>query len=993
MGVHGLWQLLAPCAQPLDKSALAGQRLAVDVSVWFHQAMMGMRDPTGAPLPLAHLHVVFRRLCQLFHWGVQPVFVFDGAAPALKRQTLASRRLSKGRHGRGAEEARKRYLKALVKHAHLSKALDEDIALSLASTSGKDEFQLPSRERMSAEVVAALEEESDFSDDDEALEEFRLERSGVEEKKNPTYFFNLHEIDVKSEKFLELPLDTQHNLLLELGDTRKQSSWQILDEMPARPTSFSSFQVDRLLQRRAFQESLEAVERAIGQETRRNDRDGLWPTLEGGFAAEERRLASDSQLRVIVKGLQRTTGAHLRGLDSSKQPVEEEKEACPARSSSFGCRQRRLEEEVAALRTRPGAIEANRRPLRRMRQQGNRTLPVVPQLDLSDEEESPQESQVSSSNLREEKGREEGGSVCAWIEKVEDNKIALEQRRLVDSGATKAVTSPPPSPVTSPPPSPVTSTSPPPVTSASPPAVTSPPPSPVTSTSPPPVKSPVPPSIPAKDPCARDNDGLGNPSKTMSLLPVRNDEELTAREIDFEKIDSALAKIHGSSCDSLHDQSRGSALEDNAVCTTTGEKMEDTTENVAGSFELPAREEELTAEARRRLHRANVEVVNELTSLAKEGGRQNRLAATMTDRMYSEVQELLDVARVPWMVAPQEAEAQCASLEHAGLVFGSVTDDSDVLLFGCKRVFRHFFHKDKQPMVFTEKAIHGVLGLDRDSLVCIALLAGCDYTDGLKGIGATRARQILKSYPSFEALKQFKRDHRERKLVDPKFLSLELPEGFPSELVRKAFLEPVVDEATCGFEFREPDFEGISAFVKERLGLSEEKVDLHLGPARKGWEGRRKRAGGPRQLTMDGFVEKERTVAGGGKGTGMGAGEKDRRGGAEGKDRRMSAEEKDRRMSAEGKDRRMSTEGKDRRMGAEGKEQGAHSMQSPVRVKTKGEDLRALMAERKRKAAEVLAKERQRSAGKQKRSRLMRNARQPVVRNEAALSEESDVDG
>jgi DNA excision repair protein ERCC-5 len=43
---------------------------------------------------------------------------------------------------------------------------------------------------------------------------------------------------------------------------------------------------------------------------------------------------------------------------------------------------------------------------------------------------------------------------------------------------------------------------------------------------------------------------------------------------------------------------------------------------------------------------------------------------------------------LPYIIAPQEAEAQCAWLDCAGLVDGVVTDDNDVFLFGAQRVYR-----------------------------------------------------------------------------------------------------------------------------------------------------------------------------------------------------------------------------------------------------------------------------------------------------------------
>lgn len=62
----------------------------VDISMWLHQSMKGMRDREGNMVFNAHLQVLFNRICKLLFHHIQPVFVFDGQAPALKRQTLVS---------------------------------------------------------------------------------------------------------------------------------------------------------------------------------------------------------------------------------------------------------------------------------------------------------------------------------------------------------------------------------------------------------------------------------------------------------------------------------------------------------------------------------------------------------------------------------------------------------------------------------------------------------------------------------------------------------------------------------------------------------------------------------------------------------------------------------------------------------------------------------------------------------------------------------------
>lgn len=50
-----------------------------------------MRDRDGRALMNAHVLGFLRRICKLLFYGIRPVFVFDGGAPALKRNTIVSR--------------------------------------------------------------------------------------------------------------------------------------------------------------------------------------------------------------------------------------------------------------------------------------------------------------------------------------------------------------------------------------------------------------------------------------------------------------------------------------------------------------------------------------------------------------------------------------------------------------------------------------------------------------------------------------------------------------------------------------------------------------------------------------------------------------------------------------------------------------------------------------------------------------------------------------
>lgn len=101
--------------------------------------------------------------------------------------------------------------------------------------------------------------------------------------------------------------------------------------------------------------------------------------------------------------------------------------------------------------------------------------------------------------------------------------------------------------------------------------------------------------------------------------------------------------------------------------------------------------------------------------MVAERGKQERLAASVTDQMYTDCQELLQVRRqrlfflrsadstifppqlfgLPWIVAPSEAEAECAFLDMNGLSDGTITDDSDIWVFGGLRVYKNFFNQVK----------------------------------------------------------------------------------------------------------------------------------------------------------------------------------------------------------------------------------------------------------------------------------------------------------
>lgn len=107
--------LLTPIVprEAITLEALKGRRLAVDGNGELYQFLALIRLPDGTPLRdssgriTSHLSGLFFRVTRLIaDYGVQLVFVFDGAPPALKAADIARRRALRAKYEAELEEAR-----------------------------------------------------------------------------------------------------------------------------------------------------------------------------------------------------------------------------------------------------------------------------------------------------------------------------------------------------------------------------------------------------------------------------------------------------------------------------------------------------------------------------------------------------------------------------------------------------------------------------------------------------------------------------------------------------------------------------------------------------------------------------------------------------------------------------------------------------------------------------------------------------------------------
>lgn len=109
-----------------------------------------------------------------------------------------------------------------------------------------------------------------------------------------------------------------------------------------------------------------------------------------------------------------------------------------------------------------------------------------------------------------------------------------------------------------------------------------------------------------------------------------------------------------------------------------------------------------------------------------------------------------------YVVAPYEADAQMAYLERIGLVSGILTEDSDMLVFGCKQVLLKLdsvestvisiSRTDFASMVSSAGGGISLYGWSDVQFRAMAILSGCDYLASIPGVGLKTAWALLRKH-------------------------------------------------------------------------------------------------------------------------------------------------------------------------------------------------------------------------------------------------------
>lgn len=912
MGVHGLWRLIEPSGKPVPLESLENKILAVDISIWLHQAIKGFQDSRGAPLPNAHLLGIYHRVCKLLYFRVKPIFVFDGGVPVLKKQTIAKRNEHKCKILNDASDIQTKLLKTLLKHSAVNKVISDKSNSPEKNNRAENE----SNDKNDMFILPAIPTELDL---DSTLESHS---STDESSSSPTKQWDLHTIDERSEHFRSLPADVRHEILTDIRETRKQSSWGRIHELPTESNDFSSFQMKRLLKRFSVQTSLEEAIKemgghslSLGELEALLNEEGIVTTSETAGS----RIASNENTRyLLIKDVQKAILAAKKQAekDNIEKVINNNEENLTEITSTETEIKNTTPNDKEFERDLAAAIQLSlqEQPSTSKNTDSNKDFSFLEKFndgdfdsesDVSDEEGKLTRLTQAKSYMMEYSGLTpaeidkiiNGNAQCKQPVKKQkeftDKQSNCSNEKVTDivinlcAGSTSNIT--------------------------------------------------------AKMAVSLETN-ISTELNLASEVKLNTDLETSKSFIEVPKVDSSVAEIISDSddefVDKIKDQRDKNIIEHNKKLVendisesddsdfvevetaennkkidnqTSLEIVIDTKNNldddifsdifagtpsgitektvsnktieeiveVSSSTEennnsenallLSTTDVEIANEKKtNQLEKLNNEIVlqkplltveelsemksnlaQEQRQLIAERNSKERMAGNITDQMYQEAQELLELFGVPYIIAPMEAESQCAFLNEIDLTDGTITDDSDIWLFGGKTVYKNFFNHNKHVLEFRSDHIEHHFKLSREHLILLALLVGSDYTTGIQGIGPVTALEILASFPPshhgninvlaqaelVSGLKEFRRWLSDNKCLGigrttlrSKLRNVNISEGFPNLQVVQAYLQPEVETCRDRFTWGKPDIVSLIDFANQKFGWTKLKSEEILKP-------------------------------------------------------------------------------------------------------------------------------------------------------------------
>lgn len=121
---------------------------------------------------------------------------------------------------------------------------------------------------------------------------------------------------------------------------------------------------------------------------------------------------------------------------------------------------------------------------------------------------------------------------------------------------------------------------------------------------------------------------------------------------------------------------------------------------------------------------------------------------SITYGMIVKIIDRLKIERYNYMVSAYEADAQIAFLIHHNIVHAVITEDSDLLAYGCDNILLKFDYNGNCDCISTSSVLNAnplFTSFTMDQFILFACVAGCDYMDKIHNVGIKTAYKLIHS--------------------------------------------------------------------------------------------------------------------------------------------------------------------------------------------------------------------------------------------------------
>lgn len=175
--------------------------------------------------------------------------------------------------------------------------------------------------------------------------------------------------------------------------------------------------------------------------------------------------------------------------------------------------------------------------------------------------------------------------------------------------------------------------------------------------------------------------------------------------------------------------------------------------------------------------------------------------------------ELLEIMGIPYIIAPEEADSQCAELVKCGIADGVLTDDMDILTFGSNKIYRNLTSYKKDKMIIMKDVVLNELQLNYEQFVELCILFGCDYCDRLRDIKPEIIyNYFMKTKNLLKTVELMKKD------------GYYIPDMSDYQIYKDYFMNPPVINTNINIKMKKCNINDLEKLLVNKYGLVKMKI-------------------------------------------------------------------------------------------------------------------------------------------------------------------------